>query len=308
MPTFTIRFRGVGVHVANAQPGFVTEVLFPRADEKPPNGTDDGIFENQAPDADHPGPWKKRKMTHADKSVANEHFAGALLVGTWPPKHFDLMSARVRRKETDGTGFGASIDKAFHEDIAPLDKIIKGSPITLLADHEDVQRVATRFLIEGDSFDTAEFSGQHWIFKGKRGERPPQDYRLEVVWTIEADELEFDIYNLNAKATDRPRETIKLDATRNELYVYNFDIKNPKKDKLKERHEAKIGTVDHDFKWIYKLFDKKENTWQKWLAGEWFPAPEAFDTRRATKKPDDTRTVSVSTCFQTGWTGGDSRK
>ena len=69
---FQVHFRGVAVYVANSKPGFVTEVLFPKADEEPTQLDASDLKEKSANKSG------SLKMHHADGSDAIPHFAGRL--------------------------------------------------------------------------------------------------------------------------------------------------------------------------------------------------------------------------------------
>jgi len=284
---FQVHFRGVAVYVANAKPGYVTEVLFPKADEEPTSATDE--------EDDKTNPLKK--MKHADDTDAIPHFAGALIVRNGKEEHRDLSGRNVQLSTSTGTGAEMSSD--FLDLVPPLDEIITDTKpnkrLKLLKKTEDPKRIATRFVIDGSDEDTAtvqSLAGGGWQFLEANGTTPtPVDYGLEVVWTISADApLTFDITDLKTGKADVP---IVIDDPATELYFYNFDVKNPSKKKLLEVKDAVLRTIDHDFKWTYKLFQHGAGSWKKWLDGSRFPAPELVEAP----------TVSVSTCFELVWTG-----
>jgi len=295
MADFTIHIRGVGVYVANSSTGGVTEILFPQAERNPPDGKDHGS----------PLPGLPRRMEHADKSKANEHFAGALVMRGHHKKQFDLNGRRVQLSEESGggqAGGAASIEGDFLEMVPPLADIIGDSKHALLllseAERQNPDRVALRLIMDAGTLQGTENTDQLWIFDKRPGARQEQDYYLEGQWTIPSPasgRLVFDVLDLK---TNRKVDTIELDEHVTEVFIFNFDKKHPSKDDLRHKEKAKKGTVDDDFKWVYKLFEKDEDfhTWQDWMMSDQLPAPTLF--------PD--RTVSVSTCFETVWTGEDA--
>jgi hypothetical protein len=306
MTTLRVHFRGVGVYVANAPAGRLTEVLFPKADEGPPDGQELG-FETRPPDAHHPGQWKKRIMKHADGSDANEHFAGAVIVAKdGSLDHRDLTRRMVTRLKPDGTDWnnGVDLDPSFVNDIPELDGIVTKlgkPPLTLLHDRKNSKRIATKIVVGGDSTErvvaTANF-GAAWGFDGLA---ETADYRLEGLWAIEADSVVFKVADLSSSQVDKD---IVLDKEHKDVYFYNYDIMNPTPDQLREVLSAAPDMVDNDFKWVYKLFEKPNSKWQGWCGTAGFPAPRLAGPTFVVDQPMPL--VSVSTCFEAVWTGGNA--
>ena len=278
-----VHFRGVGVLVSKKASGVATEVLFPRADVKPVDGTTLHVHNPADPSHDI------EVLRHADGSVANKHFAGALLVAADGTTSYHLlMNRRVDRK--GGGGIGASMGPAVI--LPPLDDIVVHSDKKLRlkkARSNDV--VSTEFVLRGGTITAESFSGQKWDFRAKNGSRGPQDYSLEITWTFTEPEVVFEVKDLTGGG---PPEEIKLDATCPTAYFYHFDVAMPTEKQLTTVNAADKDEVDNDFKWIYGLFKNVKNeSWPDWLAATDFPAPTQFQPPL----------LPVSTCFDLVWTG-----
>jgi len=284
----SIHFRGVAVVVANSPDGTATEVLFPKADEGPPDGKPLVVL-----DPDVEGRKLTEILRHADGSVANRHFAGALLVNSDGTRSYHRLSGRrvQRAPQSGGSGIGARIAHDFV--LPPLDDIIVDptKKLKLLKDRPK-SRVATQFILNGDSINANLLTKQQWKFSEPNGERDPQDYSLDATWTIEADSV---VFNIDDLAGGGVRETIELGDACPEVFFYNFDNALPSRDELLTTEKAKANEVDDDFKWAYKLFDKDASSWPEWLDGGGFPAPVQFGGL-----------LPISTCFELVWTGADA--
>jgi len=283
MPPITVHFRGVALLVSRKHSGVATEVLFPRADTTPVDGKK-GSVDNPADPAN-----PIEVLQHADGSVANKHFAGALLVAAdGTTSYRRLMNRRVDRK--NGGGIGTPIGSSFI--MPPLDEIVvKASKKLRLRRERSNDFVSTQFTLRGGNLSANSKSGQEWDFREANGTRPKQDYSLEITWTFTEPEVVFEVKDLKGGG---PPETIVLNSDCPTAYFYHFDVAMPTEGELTTVIAATENEVDNDFKWSYALFKNVNNEpWPQWLAGSQFPAPTQ------SKSP----LLPVSTCFELFWDG-----
>ena len=277
----TVHFRGVGLIVADKKKKLITEVLFPRADANPPNGHQ---VEVRDPDGNIVGKvWK-----HADDTVANPHWAGALLVNSdGSSENVLLMDRRVVLRGPAGPG--AKYEPAAFL-IPELDEIITRTDTRKklkLRKGRTASEISTTFAIQTGTFEPSQPSVDEWHFDSKSGRDQEKPYFLEATWTIDASSIEFDVHPLGAGKPTR----LVVDK---EVYFYNFDKPDPTVAELLADRDSNAGDEDNDFKWIYKVLKQDTlgfPTYIEWLEKDKFPAPKAF------------RMVSVSTCFEAVWTG-----
>lgn len=297
MPGPTIHFRGVCLFVANDKHNYVTQVLFPRADEAPPEGTDDGPVDDPT----------QRQMTHADKSKANPHFAGALCVrpdkSTAEP--FLITGGYVRLDGYEHKPDGARFTNNVTSLVPPLDSIVtkQDKKLRLTKRRSDPSLVAGRFDLDIGDFSAQYSSGQTWEFTDDFGTKHQGEYRLDGSWT-----LPDGVYKLNIRDLENPsndiHDPITLGDEFSDVYFFNFDNPAPDLDDLIMRVDAYPGFVDHDFKWVYKIMKPPTgNSWVKWLDGKNFPAPRLPGLQLSGVVPSPAPAVSVSTCFEVVWAG-----
>jgi hypothetical protein len=275
----TIHFRGVGLIVANKKRTRVTEVLFPRADEAPPEGTYGEITDPKTGSV-------KRGWKHADGSVANSHYAGAMVLNSSETFRPPVADRRVRLKAHSGGG--ADFEPKGLE-LPDLDRIISKRDKKLkLGKGRASTEVATIFEIPAGTVKPTRRSNYEWAFvEPKTGEDGPRCYCLETAWTIDEPSVVFETTDLFGNDV----EEFEAD---NEVYFYNFDRVDPTLEQL-TRPEKNVNEslFDDDFKWIYKLMKHKARDWSDWLESGSFPAPYL----------DGYGVVSVSTCFEALWAG-----
>jgi hypothetical protein len=289
---FKIHFRGAGVFWARQRDN-VTEVLFPNAETKAPP---DGEPGKKRPNGKPLG----KGMKHADKSEANLHFAGALIVGPGKTATYRKLAGRLvtRNKGTSG----AKPNGDFFQDLAPLADVITEADSKLklvaAADPTYADRVATRFEIDSGDMEAKPASKENWLLDGgDHGKSVTRHFALGVTWIVAADtSVTFELLTLDRKPTGE--QPIVLDADHPEVYFYNFDLGLPTLEDLTTEENPFADTKDDDdFKWSYALFDHpgtaKKKPWQDWLKGKKFPAPSLVGPL-----------IPVSTCFQIVWTDG----
>jgi len=280
-----VHVRGVGVIVADKDHKRVTEVLFPRADAEPPNG-------HQVEVKDPDGHIVGKVCKHADGTLANPHFSGALLVNADKSTvNILLMDRSVVPIGLGGGGATYEPDELIipklHEIIANTDP---NKTLTLRSGRTAAE-ISTSFNIPTGSFTPSQPSLDEWVFYSKNGKDQEKRYFLEATWTIDAPSVEFAAHPLGGGQPTR----FSVDHA---VYFYNFDRPDPTEADLTADKDSNAGAKDNDFKWVYKVLKQNTSlypTYKQWLDNDEFPAPTAF------------RTVSVSTCFEAIWTGGKER-
>ena len=297
---FTLHFRGVGVIVM--KDNLITEILFPNGEKEPPEGKTEKVK-------------NKRKhvravlMDHADETPAPRHEAGALVVGSDGTRYHRLAGRVVKIGQGErGAEFKAALPDELPNLAAAIDPAFQ---LKLLTDAERKipARVATRFKFQGGTIDAELPTRGAWTIKGAHVEDDvgAKEYMTGVVCTVRdggGDRLELGVWPLaEPDSTGTPPECIVLDATHNEVFFYNYDLGLPTVDDLTKQESDPDYHIDHDFKWVYRLFEPRNedfnNRWQSWLGGKDFPAPELEEPFPTTK--DGEPLVPVSTCLQTIW-------
>ncbi|HUQ81402.1 MAG TPA: hypothetical protein VM076_09705 [Gemmatimonadaceae bacterium] len=284
---FTIHFRGVAVFATSGD--HVTEVFFPNAETSlPPDGKKETIRNKK----DEP---IAEMMFHADGSPAPKHYAGALIVGSGGDRTYRKL---LDRHVNFGEGDGAKVKGALRTQLPPLsDAIAKDKyEIRLLdaGERSDATRVATRITLAGGCISADQQSTLLWEIPGKSGLHvPPSRFFVGATLRIKSDApIEIEVTDLSGKKD--PDGPIKLNANQR-MFFYNFDSGLPTEADLTKPDHKSDFEVDHDFKWVYQVFNRVSpdlDTWGKWLDDDkLFPAPTLAQKRL----------IPVSTCFATIW-------
>lgn len=285
---YTIHFRGVAVFTAKADR--VPEVLFPNAETSPPpEGSTKKI---QGDD----GSVIAELMMHADNTPAPKHFAGALIVG---PKGERTYRKLLHRHVTIGDGDGAELKGALRKELPPLVDVITDATYALRlldrGERSDRTRVATRFSLNTGRISSDHQSNLLWTIGGGKPPVPSDGKQYFVGAKVKiqgGDTFEITVTDFTGE-TDAD-ETIRLDKDHSTVFFYNFDSAMPTIGELTKPDHHSDFKIDHDFKWIYRLFNRVNpelDTWVKWLNGEKFPAPARASVDL----------IPVSTCFETVW-------
>lgn len=280
----TIFFRGAALFVARGG-GPVTDVLFPSAENRfPPEGEPNEIDQGSG--------VALGVMKHADGTPAVRHYAGALLLGPGPTATYRKLAKRHVQQSGTGTGATPNIIST----IPPIAKATKKTKIELRdpADPSNAEFIATRFTIHTGEMNPHSPSGFNWTLDGgKHGDKVQlNNCPLAVAWTFPASvtEVQFDITNLDGSPTGE--SPIVLNAQQPTAYFYHFDNALPTVQELTTEDTPKKKAIDHDFKWMYELFQPASGQkWKKWLDNGKFPAPQVDAL------------VPVSTCFPGLWDG-----
>jgi hypothetical protein len=245
-------------------------------------------------------------MKHADTTPAPTHFAGALLVrndGT------NIYRRLTGLKVTVGTGANPA---------APRDNLLTELPslrpavsnpnftLELLTNREDRRRIATRFMLYGGEMRPENPALNDWqIDASKHGTKVgPHTFSLGAVWTPLAGTttVTLEVTRLDGTAREDPIVLGSGLTECTEVYFYNYDSGLPTVDELNEPEGSDPDfVVDHDFKWVYRLFDPPTTgpkPWKKWLGRDKFP------TLRRTNPPNPglgPLLIPVMTCYSTIW-------
>src|SRR5688572_21424333 len=164
-----IFFRGVGAYVPQGK-NKVTEVLFPWAEDLPPDHTTEA----------------DGTILHADRSRATQHYAGVLVVpapGKGDPFHVRLAHKRV----TIAGDKGADIDPAVFGDRFPsITRPTKNKKLKLIAesDRDDKTKVATWIKLGIGDLTASDNSAQpKFMVDGIYGDPDgPKQYSVSATW------------------------------------------------------------------------------------------------------------------------------
>lgn len=295
MTVYTVLFRGVGL--MELDKNGVREVLFPNAEP----GVEPGD------EWDLPG----GTCQHPDGSTAHPHFARAVSVSGAPLGINPVLKDRWIR---GGAGAnGSRIDASDQSQYAAIAPVLASARygISLLGESARKQpgRVATRFTLHGGDFRVVKAAETPWYLSDLQTlASSPKNFALWTAWTIS---LESDLQLQVMDLAGNPVETLVLTSANPMVCFANYENDKPTWQMLeKPTRPYKAGTIDHDFKWLYRMFDVVSPSGTRWkdvLGTDKLVAPVAragygpLDDMKIQSTADGERAPTVSTCFPGIW-------
>jgi hypothetical protein len=172
--------------------------------------------------------------------------------------------------------------------------------------------LVTSITLHGGEVSVGEISHYEWDLAD--GSEPsfasPRFLSIGFTWTTVAESTTIVVRHASGQPS-----TVTLDSTRTEAWIANSDTPNALAGELNRQElGAKMGDVDIDFRWVYRLFDPRDvpgvKTWKEWTTGAALPAPRlvAVGPNAQVYQPKIVETASglpfgylVSTCFPAIW-------
>jgi hypothetical protein len=214
-------------------------------------------------------------MVHVDGSPAKPHYSRMILLD----RHDNIvLRANLFGMDVsieDGARAPARVGADFEHvlDLATVVHESPGGPLRLVRnDHAQHDlRVATRLTLHGGTLGSGGLSQPLWEWlDGSELRAIP----LAGVWR--ASEGHRVTIRVTRRGAGEPHLVVQLSDDHPRAILYNFDEPEPTLQTL-YADELPAGGVfpDHDFKWVYRLFDPERTDWPQWIEarGEELPAP-----------------------------------